>query len=108
MRHIIVDALNNVARTAGITTRMEVTQPSYSLQLEREQRLRMDIIMVGALRTVMVDVTVSHQLAPSALPPRPEDVQRSALANIERAARGKVDKYRELARLYGADVMPFA
>ena len=95
-------------RAAGVTTRMEVTQPSYSQHLERDQRLRMDIVMVGALRTVIVDVTVSHPLAPSALPPRPDGGRRGALANIERAAHVKTEKYRDLARAYGADMLPFA
>ena len=33
---------------------------------------------------------------------------REPLANIERAADRKAQKYRELARAYGADILPFA
>jgi len=105
MRHnVIISALNNVARAAGLTTHVEVTQPSDPGAREAE-RLRPDIRLDGALRSILTDVTISHPLAPSALQPNTED---DSIANIERSARNKSHKYAELADSFGIDLLPFA
>jgi hypothetical protein len=57
---------------------------------------------------MIVDVTVSHPLAKSALLPRDNDDGTTDMRNIESRASSKSAKYAELARQQRSGFIPFS
>jgi hypothetical protein len=88
LRHnIVVDAINNACRNAGVSTRVEVVQPSFSVVLNRNRSLRPDLLLYGTNNTLFVDIAVCHPLAPSHIKkhaPRDSDDRRLRTSNNRR------------------------
>jgi hypothetical protein len=109
LRHnIVVDAINNACRNAGVSTRVEVVQPSFSVVLNRNRSLRPDLLLYGTNNTLFVDIAVCHPLAPSHIKKHaPRDSDDRRLRSIEYIEQSKATKYKALAALHNATFMPF-
>jgi len=107
LRHnLVVTALANIARSAGITARIELTQPTFSAVLDKQRKTRPDLVLVGSYGTYIVDVSVCHPTTPGArLPLRPGD---TVLRQIEHYEGIKISKYRATAAQHGAEFIPFS
>jgi len=111
LRHNHVAAtLNSIAKLAGLTTRIEFTQPTFSAVLNRMRKLRPDILMIGGSATNFVDVAVCHPTTPSRvrLGILPRDHNDKTLHAINRLEQLKTTKYSTLATQYNANFIPFA
>ena len=80
----IAGVLNNLAKLAGLTTRVELTHPTFSAVLNRNRKLRPDLLMIGGSASNFVDVAVCHPTAPyrvakNILPRNPNDTNLHAI-----------------------------
>jgi hypothetical protein len=105
----VATTLNTLAKLAGLTTRVECTQPTYSAVLNRTRKLRPDLLLIGGSATNFVDVAVCHPTAPyrvakGLLPRHDKD---TTLHAINALADLKTRKYRHLATQYQATFLPF-
>jgi hypothetical protein len=105
----VLKTLAGIAERAGITTRIELTQPSFDAVARRGRALRPDLLLVGCTGTIMVDVGVTHPTAPSRIKSglMPHNASDDTLHVIQRTENLKVAKYRSLAGEYGARFVPF-
>jgi len=110
LRHnIVVNAIRSIAETAGITARVELTQPTYSAVLGRERKLRPDLLLLGATANKFVDVAMCHSTSPyrvrkQQLPRTPNDHTLYAINYLQAS---KTRKYQQLAAQYNASFAPF-
>lgn len=51
-----------MSRNAGVSTRVEVVQPSFSVVLNRNRSLQPDLLLYGTNNTLFVDIAVTHPL----------------------------------------------
>ena len=88
-----------------VATKIEVVQPNYDKDRDKDRRLRPDLVLHGADQTLFVDVSVCHPLAPSVLARAAASDAR--LPIIKQRERDKRIKYTALAKEYDAKFMPF-
>ena len=106
----VLTTLASIAQSAGITARVELTQPVFDPAARRARPLRPDLLLVGSTATVMVDVAVCHPSAPYRVKNgvMPQSESDRTLHAIQRMEGAKIAKYRALADEYGARFAPFA
>jgi hypothetical protein len=106
----IVTTIDSLAQLAGVTTRVELTQPTYDALLSRTRKLRPDLLLIGSSATYLVDVACCHPLSPSRVargmfPRNDSDRTLRAIVQLEQA---KTNKYHRLATRLGHQFLPFA